>query len=479
MKLVFLLVAFVAATARAESPSDYAFGVPITPAPGATFQRVAVPASAYEGTSRRDLTDLRVFNGDGEVVPFAFVPPPAPLRERPPAVSLPMFPLYVDRDRRNLDGVALTVVRNAAGTTISVNTSDGEAAPDRVLAGYVLDASAQAEPLAALTFAMPDTPGVTTLRMRIDASDDLANWRTVATNATLVDLAYGGQRLTKDRVEFTPTKAKYLRLSWPVGSPTMDFKSIAAEFGERPIEAKREWRTVPGTKVADREGDYEYDLGGAFPIDRIGIELATPNSIVPASVFARNAPTEQWQPAGSSVFYRIAQSAGPGSAAPPQGATDITSPPISVDGAGRRYWLLRIDPRSGIGGATAPPMRVGWQPREIVFAARGPGPFTLAFGKYDATPGALPIATLVPDYDNARGLSSNFVVGQVGERVALGGPDRLQKPPEIKRWALWGALALGALVLGWMAWRLSKDMSAAPKADEHSAESTTIVKRDG
>jgi hypothetical protein len=480
MKCAVLLAALFAATAHAERPADYAFGMPIAPMPGVAFHVITVPAAAYEGVRHRDLADLRVFNADGGLLPFAFVPRAAIARERPQPVSLPMFPLYVDRDRRDVDGLALTVVRNAAGTTISVNAADGEPAPNRVLAGYVLDVSAHDNALAALVFDLPATSGVTTMRLRIDASDDLATWRSVMSDATLVDLQHAGQRLTRDRIELPPTKAKYLRLSWRAGAPAIDFRAVKGEFGERPIEVAREWRPVSGTKVADRDGDYEYDLGGPFPIDRVGVDLAAPNSIVPASLFARNAVGEPWQPVATTVFYRLAPSSGQAESSrgvQSQSAGDVVSPPVAVDGGGRRYWLLRIDPRSGVAGTAAPPMRVGWRPQEIIFAARGPGPFMLAFGKHAATPGALPISTLVPDYDSTRQLPANLAKGQPGERVALGGESRLQKPPDVKRWTLWAALVLGALVLGWMAWRLSRDMNAKPPTDESgAAQSTTIAK---
>jgi Protein of unknown function (DUF3999) len=450
-----ILAALVASSAYAERPADYAFGVPLTPGDGAAFQRVVVPAVAYEGAVRRDLADLRIFNGDGELVPYAFIPRrPAP-RERPPAIGLQMFPLYVDRDRRDVSGLSLTVVRNAAGTTVSVNAADGDPATGKVLGGYVLDASAQDQPLVALTFALPEISGATTMRLRIDASDDLAAWRGIAADATLVDLQYGGQRLTRNRIEFAPTKAKYLRLSWAADRPVIEFSAVNGEYGERAIEAPREWRNAAGIRVAEREGEYEYDLGGAFPVDRIAFDFATPNSIVPASLSARSAPAEPWQLVGSTVFYRLEQPGG-----------DATSPPFPVAGGERRYWLLRVDPRSGAAGQTPPPLRAGWQPQEIVFVARGRAPFTLAYGNQAATAGALPIATLVPGYDSANNLPANFAVARVGEPTSLGGQDRLRKPPDVRRWVLWAALVLGVVVLGWMAWRLSRELASATPASK-------------
>jgi hypothetical protein len=478
MKIAMLLLALVSAASSAEGPSGYAYGLAIETLPGTAFARLAIPAAVYEGAARRDLSDMRVFNADGEVVPYAFVPP---ANESLPLAQVPlrMFPLHVSRERGDVDGLALSVVRSASGTTtINVASRDSDVSKERTLGGYVLDASERDDPVAALVFALPATSATTSMRMRVDASDDLVQWRTIRHDATLVLLAHDGQRLARNRVEIPPVKAKYLRLSWTPGRPVIEFTGVAGEFGSGAPEPPREWRTAAGSPVPGREGEYEYDLGGAFPVDRIAVDLAAPNSIVPATLFARDAATDAWQVAGTTVFYRIAQPptdavAGATGAATP--AVDATSPPFGVDGRARRYWMLRLDPRAGITGPTAPVLRVGWQVQDIVFAARGRAPFVLAYGKYGATPGSLPIESLVPDYASKRALPANVVVARTSARVELGGTTRLQKPTETKRWVLWGVLLLGALALGWMAWRLSREMTQGAAS---SSSDVVETKRD-
>jgi hypothetical protein len=451
MKVAIVLLAIMSTSSHAQGPSGYAYGLAIEAPPAVAYARVAIPPAVYEGVTHRDLSDMRIFNADGEVVPYAFVPRTyenVPLAQ----VPLPMFPLYVTRDRGNVDGLALSVVRNASGTTINVTSRDTDDSQERVLCGYVLDASEREDPIAALTFAMPATSAATATRMRIDASDDLVTWRTLRSDAMLVLLQQGGHRLERNRVEVSPTKAKYLRVSWTAGSPVIAFTGVTGEFGSRPLEPAREWRTATGTPVEGREGEYQYDLGGTFPIDRIAVDLTAPNSIVPATLLGRDVATDPWQLVGTTVFYRIAQ------------PSDATSPPFAVDGRARRYWMLRLDPRAGVSGPPAPVLRAGWQVEEIVFAARGRGPFVLAYGKYDATPGSLPIETLIPDYASKRELPASVVVARTAARIDLGGATRLQKPPETKRWVLWGALLLGAAVLGWMALRLSRELAKGESA---------------
>jgi hypothetical protein len=111
---------------------------------------------------------------------------------------------------------------------------------------------------------------------------------------------------------------------------------------------------------------------------------------------------------------------------------------------------------------------MAWQPRELVFAARGAAPFVLAWGNRTATPGALSIATLVPGYDSTKGLPADVSDARPGPPVTLGGAQRLREPVDAKRWLLWASLALGALLLGWMAFRLSKEMGSAPSAEAES-----------
>jgi len=448
-----VLVALVATGAHAERPSEYASGIPVMPVGSMPFQRVAVPATVYEGAARPDLADLRVFNADAEVVPYAWLPRAADTHARADAIALPLYPLYVDRDRRDVSGLVLHVVRDASGTAVDIRSDDAApaAASATTLAGFVLDASALTEALNALVFTLPASVGAATMHLRIDAGDDLASWRPVTTDAVLVDLEYGGRRLVRDRVEIPPTRAKYLRLSWMPGQPVIDFTAVSGEAAARIVEAPRQWRIAAGTPVPDHEGEFDYDLGGAYPVDRIDVSLADPNSVVPTQILARASPTEPWQSVNSTVFYRLRQ---------PEG--EVTSVPVPVIGGARRYWLLRFDPRSGASARTAPPLRGGWQPAEIVFANRGAPPFTLAYGNRTAGPGALPIATLVPGYDAVKGLPAGVGVASIGPAMELGGPDRLRTPPDVKRWILWASLVLGALVLGWMAWRLSREMGAAP-----------------
>jgi hypothetical protein len=53
--------------------------------------------------------------------------------------------------------------------------------------------------------------------------------------------------------------------------------------------------------------------------------------------------------------------------------------------------------------------------------------------------------------------------------TVLGGQRALEERIDVKRWTLWASLMLGVAFLGWMAWRLAKQMG--PPAKPGSAKS--------
>ena len=439
-------IAAFALSANAESPSDFAFRIPLVTDGEAAFFRVELPPPVYEDAVRGDLGDLRIFNGDGSPVAFAFLPRPALAREAGSGFDLPFFPLRAESTRKDVGDLAITVRRAPNGTTVDLVTRDGKAVPPERLVGYLVDAAGATEPLAALAVSLPAGTNVTT-RVRVDASDDLISWRTWVSDAPLVALEFGGRRLTRERIEMTPTTAKFLRVTFVSGQPTPELTSLRGEAAKRAVEAPRQWRDVAGVAIRDAPGAYEFDLGGTFPVDRMTLLLPELNTVAPTEIFVRNSANGEWRLLASTVFYRLRQDGG-----------EAANPPIAVAGADYRYWKVHVDPKTGGLGATAPRLSFGWYPGVIVFAARGSGPFELAYGSARVGPAALAIETLVPGYDRAKREVPSFPMARTGGVDAAQSSHALEQPIDAKRWVLWASLVLAAFVLGWMAYSLSRQM---------------------
>jgi hypothetical protein len=203
-------------------------------------------------------------------------------------------------------------------------------------------------------------------------------------------------------------------------------------------------REVAGAYADNRA--FEYDAGGIFDVAEVDLRLAAPNTIAPAQILVRQDPRAPWRRVADGVFYRIGEGKG-----------ELRNVPLHVNNVPFRYWRVELDPRSGVTSASPPTLLLGWQAAEIVFPARGSAPFELAFGRRDATPGALPIGTLVPGFDAARGLQVDAgrataeAPPQVANRTALG------TAVDYRRVALWAVLIVTVIVLGVLGVRLLRN----------------------
>ena len=99
----------------------------------------------------------------------------------------------------------------------------------------------------------------------------------------------------------------------------------------------------------------------------------------------------------------------------------------------------------------------------VVFAAQGTPPYTLATGAERASPGALPLPTLVPEADKER---VRFGVARLGTFAEL--PEAAQQDKTdarnaaLRPWLLWAVLLAGVALLAVMVWRLASARGRAP-----------------
>ena len=471
MKYLICSLFFAACTGAAtaaERPQDFAYGSQLEADGSEALYEITLPAAVYQGVARADLGDVRVFNGAGEVVPYAWRPRKTASAEMSAPVTLALFPLKAEAGVP-VDGLAISVRRSASGTaSVNVTTSDARGGSGKRIVGYLVDLNALDRALRAIEFDWPATPDGFAGKLRVDASDDLARWRTLVADAPLVSVEVAGQRLQQKRVELPQQKTKYLRLSWASQSadrPPPELASARGELAEKTVDTPREWAQLEGAKSA-KPGEFVFDLRSHYPVDRVRFNLPESNTIVQVELLARDKADLPWRPTARGVAYRLRQDGG-----------EITSPELAVGATTGRYWLLRVDQRGGGLGGGTPGMHMGWVPHRLVFTARGAAPFQLAYGNREARPAAYSIETIIPGYrDDAgpqiraakAGMQQTVSVrnAQALEQQELGGEARRQDAIDWKRWSLWGALVLGVLLLGAMAWRLVRQLDTEKKQQE-------------
>lgn len=458
--LVAWLSLLIGACAWAETPADFAFGVALETSGSAALWQIELPAAVHQRVRRADLGDLRVFNAAGEAVPHAFLPRPADEKEQRAPLRLPFFALRGDA-ATGVDGLQIRVERQPGRAVVNVREGQG-AGRANVLLGYLVDASAPDEALRAFRFE-PARRGEDLIgRLCVEASDDLGQWRLIRRDAPVVQLVAGGQRLEQLRVDFPAERAKYFRLTWAPGSAPIELAGLLAEPAAGVVEPQRRWHEVAASIIKEGQGQYVADLGGQFPVDRLRLTLPQANSVVAVEILSRAREADPWRQVAASSVYRLG---------PP--AEEIVSPDLAIAPTTHRHWLVRVDLRGGGLGSGTLRFAAGWVPQRLVFAARGPEPFQLAFGSASAASSAYPIATLVPGYRHDDPLAAGelpIAEAAVGGVVTLAGDGALRPAIDWKRWLLWGSLLLGVAVLGWMALRLAREVSPARGDGSHTVE---------
>lgn len=448
-----LLVAVVAsfmgvASSQAQEPADFRSSAELDLVEPGGLHRFVLPFEAYRD-ARRDLSDLRVFNGAGQPVAFAL----ALEEDRAPTidtVALRQFAVFGSGGESPAD-LDVSVRTRSDGAVISVQPR-GRANPSTSgrPAAWLLDASAIERPLRALMVEWDAGPGAEVVHVSVESSDDLRRWRPVVARAALVRAQQGEQVLAQPRVEFAPRQARYWRIAATDPSSPFVLRAVRAETRDGATPLPRETREYAGVAGAE-PGERVFDLGARLPVEAVRVVFGEPNTVARIEILSRDSEDDEWRPVMTGDFYRLIRD-----------GADVTSPATDMLPRAHRFWMLRVDPRSGEGASDSLALAVSWRPAHVVFVAGGEPPFSVAFGNPDAPRARadLPVTGVIPDYTrNAEYRLPEASVGEV-RTVALRGDNLRSLVGDVsaRTVALWGVLFAGVAFLGFMAWRLSRQL---------------------
>lgn len=421
-----------------ERLDDYRHRVPLTLAGEGPWYRVELPMAVHFAAWHGDLRDLRVFNAAGQVQAYALIPGRDETHEHEQEHGVRWFPLRGDADKGGVP--ALRVERSSTGTLIELA---GEEAPqqERQLRGWLLDASAIDAPLVRLSL---DWSGGEEgfQRFSIEASDDLQRWRSWG-DGQVARLSFAEERIDQRQVELPGQRARYLRLLWqgPRQAPELEVATLRSRRQDsRP--APLVW-SEPLAAQRGADGQYQWQLPLALPLERLRVPLEQANTLAPVRVESRSDEQGAWREVTSGLLYRL-----------PENGREIEQDELALPGWPLRQLRLRVDARGGGLGEQPPRLQVAVRAAQLVFLARGEPPYQLALGNAAARSAALPLSTLIPGYAPERlGTLARAEVGEVPAlpaQVAADGAD----DAHWKRWGLWAVLLLGVGLLAGMAFSL-------------------------
>lgn len=424
--------------AAPPSKNDYAHGMPVEAPYSQPMIETVLPEEVYRTVTRDDLGDLRVFNAEGVPVPHAFCAAP---QAAEPTITEQSLPVFVLRGREPVyTSGARVEVQTSAGTRVGVNDSS---APEVEVVNrliHIIDAREVNEPLRAIRFDWSSSDGVSEVKVRIEASDDLDRWQTIVPTSTLLLAQQGEQELRRERIQLPTREYEYLRVQRVDGGPPLAINSVLAEQVAAAEEIEPMWFTA--TRRQSNEADAMwFDAAHVAPVTYARFRLPQENSSVGVTIQSRQDDKSLWYTRWSGESYIV--------------VTDTTrreSPPGRFQPTTDRWWRVQIQNDPQLYQTAS--LELGYYPTKVRFLAQGAGPFTVAFGSRRAEP-AHPARCdgLLADV-SATDREKMVEAGYAGAVVALGGDLALQPLPKktpVKVMILWGVLVVGVALLVGMA----------------------------
>jgi Protein of unknown function (DUF3999) len=419
--------------------NDFAYGFRIAAPEKTGLVKLVLPETIYRHLVRADGGDMRVFGMDGRVVPHLLRRPDAEENLTRTRV-LPFSPIYSDappgmnRDVR---------IRTDAGGAVFIFSPPSAKGPDPPAPAYLIDIRPMENRLAALRLSWRRHQPDVLVKARLEASEDLTQWHSIAESLTLADIRHGDLRLENREITLAPvhTGFDYLKLSWQSGGDAITVEKVEGVPAPQHTSSPQWWVRAPYRSHPETPGgSMQFDSKGVFPVDRIDLKLSQENSLLTGTVLSRASERGVWRIHYRGPFYHLKI----------KDAT-LRNDPVMVSETTDRYWKLDIDNRqSGLGGSV-PRLMLGGRSHALFFATERGGAYVLAFGSRKAVP-------LVPPPGLAEQVAlegAKVPIADMGRRIELGGPSRLQGPAADAsgRMMSLSTLLLGCvLLLAFFAW---------------------------
>jgi hypothetical protein len=325
---------------------------------------------------------------------------------------------------------------------------------EKEAASYIIKNEHRKEKITRLNLEWTQEKNSMVAAMRVESSDNMTNWRTVVNHSVLSRIDYQQETLTQSEISITPTKARFLRISWVKKNPGVILNKVTAELSNENKQRPMQWQSLPEIELSKEElNHYQFDVGAYLPINRIEFSIPQSGLFYRGTLYSRSSPQGKWRSRKQFTQYRMTVN----------GAT-TQGKAIKLDGVRDRYWKMVLQQPLDLLPVQYPQIRVAWQRQRLVFLAQGEEPFLLAYGSALAPAHDFRL----PSYDLPKDFTEVSPAQTYPSRhITLGGADKrfFVKQTDWKQYMLWAVLILGVAFMIWMASGLMKEMGADKPED--------------
>ena len=430
--LFFLLLLSLPVFAEEFKPEDFSGAMVYSGSEGSLLA-IDIPLEVYHGLRRPDLGDLRIFDKAGLAVPFI-------IRERPKEMFTPPpeeVPFFIwDSGKENDLPVDTDIEINTQGGVIRIKNQSGSGLKAPV---FLVDLSALPFEAHVLTIKVDNQGKDFSSPVTIHSSKDLSNWTLFSKRQVIA--SFGGSSF-QDTLELPEEGERYLLLSFGMEAPRL--QAITVSFKQEELASLFHELIIKGSRSEDGK-KLNYFTGGFYPIETIDFLLPEADSI---QVIIKNrfSENEEWNIYGRETIFRYNSGDG-----------IEKNSPFSISSSAYRgfhsqapYWELEA--AGALPFNTVPDMVIRWQSRELIFPARGAGPWTLAYGNSACPP--LDPAEIFPLRGELKTEAALFTGVSRYEMTGLITPEKRN----YSSYFLWIFLGASVLILSILAYKIAKSM---------------------
>ena len=433
--IAFFCVLLLSSISWADDPKpgDFA-GAMVYSGREGSLLALEIPEEVYQGLRRPDLGDIRIFDTSDSPVPFI-------IRERPKEYFTPLpeeVPFFIwDGGRESSFPSNTDIEINTSGSVVRIKNQNVLTANLRFESPpvYLVDLSSLKYRPSTLRV-KTDHEGNFNTAVSIHYSGDLSAWRTFDDKQVLA--SFGGN--LRDTLDLPETsEARYLLVGLSRGAPSPLSMTVSFNPMEHP-ETYHEV-AVKGRKSPDGK-KISYETSAFYPAESVDFILPEADSI-PVVIKSRFSEKEEWNIIGRGTIFRYNTQSG-----------IEKNPPFDVAtrGIDSRAPLWELETTGALPFNSIPDLLIRWKPRELIFPARGQGPWTLAYGNPACPP--LGTAEILPIGRDTELEPAVFTREKRYEAISL----PVQKERDYKVIILWIFLGTAVVILSILAYTIAKSM---------------------
>lgn len=452
---IILIFAFTSVDAHAEkntplSPDDFAYGAPLSTAKSSLRKFYPGP-EILKNLTRSDAGDIRIYDGNNRVVP-AYVRQ-TESGEVQSDETLEYYPLY-HTIKDNTQVNSLDIVRNEQNEVKQLISSVKVQPSELKVSAYLIDQSGnennKARQLSTLLLGWQQDTHPELLKIRVEHSSDLDNWRLVHSSITISNLLFQGQILKQNTISFAKPSHRFIKLTFLRRDKALTLESVTGSY--RQVRSRgAQWSSLGTLRKDPKEiNSYRFTVNRGLTPSKLRFVFPTTDSLMSGTLYSLNKQKKKWtRRYGSMSQYKVSF-----------GDSDSVteSKPIHFPRTNETEWKFVSDADNGINEDQLPQVEITYPSYEIIFVAQGNEPYRANWGNFVARKQSTNMQQLIKD---ATLHGKNIELVQIGKIESIRGPDALTGEGGVqwKSWLLWLVMLAGVLMVARLAYQLYREMN--------------------